>query len=111
MPTTFKHALETGIGTLPTEVLTVPQGFRATVIGCNLANIIEYDTITVDVYITEQETSVAALYIKAVVIPPATSVKLITNGEKLILQERTGIRLVSDTPASLDSIISYVEIS
>jgi hypothetical protein len=54
---------------------------------------------------------VAALYIKAVVIPPATSVKLITNGEKLILQERTGIRLVSDTPASLDSIISYVEIS
>ena len=35
----------------------------------------------------------------------------IDNGEKLILPELTGLRIVSDTADSLDSTISYVEIS
>jgi hypothetical protein len=111
MPTIFKHALESQIGTVPTEVLTVPLGFRATVIGCNLANVTDYDTIVIDVYITEEETSTAAAYIKGLVIPPSTAVKLITNGEKLILTERTGVRIVSNTEDSLDVVLSYVEIS
>jgi hypothetical protein len=111
MPTVFKHALESQIGTVPTEVYTVPTGFRATVIGCNLANVTEYDTIVIDVYITEEETSTAAAYIKGLVIPPSTAVKLITNGEKLILTERTGVKIVSNTVDSLDVVLSYVEIS
>jgi len=110
MPTTFKHAVNTGIGTTPIDVLQIPVGFRATVIGCNIANITESDVVSVDVYIVD-ESSVAAAYIKGLTIPSNSAAKIITNGEKLILPETTALRIVSDTPSSIDSVISYVEIS
>lgn len=110
MPTVFKHAVNTAIGTTPVDVLQVPNGVRATVIGCNLANISSTDTINVDMFVID-ENSTQAAYVKGLVIPPHTTVKVITQGEKLILPETSGIRLVSDTDDSLDSTISYVEIS
>ena len=110
MPTLFKHAVNTGIGTLPVDVLQVDAGVRVTVIGCNLANVTEYDTIIVNVYVVD-ENSTQAHYVKNLPIPPNTSVKLITQGEKLILPETAGMRIVSDTEDSIDTTISYVEIS
>jgi hypothetical protein len=110
MPTQFKHAVNTDIGTTPVDVLQIPAGVRATVIGCNLANVTDYDTVTVNVFVVD-ENSTQAHYVKGLPIPPNTSVKVITNGEKLILPETAGIRIVSDTADSIDATISYVEIS
>lgn len=110
MPTVFKHAVTTEIGTTPTDVLDIPAGVRATVIGCNIANTTEYDTVAVDVYVIGADTTLA-YYVKKIPIPPNTSLKVITNGEKLILPESTGLRIVSDVDNSLDATISYVEIS
>jgi hypothetical protein len=110
MPTVFKHVTQTEIGTTPEDVLKISAGVRATVIGCNIANVTEYDTVTVDVYIINGDSAVSH-YVKGLPIPPNTSAKIITNGEKLILPELTGLRIVSDTANSLDSTISYVEIS
>ena len=110
MPTIFKHAVSSAIGTTPVDVLDIQAGVRATVIGCNIANVTDYDTVAVDVYIINGDSAVSH-YVKKLPIPPNTSVKIITNGEKLILPELTGLRIVSDTENSLDSTISYVEIS
>ena len=110
MPTQFKHTTQTEIGTTPEDVLKIPAGVRATVIGCNLANVTDYDTVAVDVYVINGDSAVSH-FIKGLPIPPNTSAKIITNGEKLILPESTGLRIVSDTPNSVDSTISYVEIS
>lgn len=110
MPTVFKHAVNTDIGMTPVDVLQIPAGVRATVIGCNLANTTEFDTVIANVYVVD-ENSTQGHYVKGLVIPPNTSVKLITQGEKLILPETSGIRIVSDTENSIDSTISYVEIS
>ena len=110
MPTVFKHAVSSAIGTTPVDVLDIQAGVRATVIGCNIANVTDYDTVAVDVYIINGDSAVSH-YVKKLPIPPNTSVKIITNGEKLILPELTGLRIVSDTENSLDSTISYVEIS
>jgi hypothetical protein len=110
MPTVFKHAVNKDIGTVPVDILQIPNGVRSTVIGANLANTTDYDTIVVDMYVVD-ESSTEAVYIRGIPIPPNTSVKVITNGEKLILPENAGIRVVSDTPSSLDTVISYVEIS
>lgn len=110
MPTVFRHAINAGIGTTPIDVLQIPTGVRATVIGCNLANITEADTITVNLFVIDAS-STQASYVKNLTIPPQTSVKVITNGEKLILPETAGLRIVSDTENSIDSTISYVEIS
>ena len=110
MPTVFKHALVTQIGTNPTDVVEIGGGVRATVIGCNLANVTDYDVIVADVLIVGADTTVS-YYIKGLAIPPNTAVKLVTQGEKLILPENTELRVVSDTADSIDATVSYVEIS
>jgi hypothetical protein len=110
MPTLFRLAVTTSVGLIPVEVVQIQEGVRATVIGCNIANVTEYDTVTVNVYIVD-ENSTQAYYVKGLPIPPNTSVKVITNGEKLILPETSGIRIVSDVEDSIDTTISYVEIS
>lgn len=110
MPTLFKHGLTTQIGTVPVDVVSINTGIRATVIGCNLANVTEYDTIIVDVEIVGSDTTVAK-YVKGLAIPPNTAVKLITQGEKLILPENTALRVTSNVSDSVDATVSYVEIS
>ena len=57
MPTTFRQAANTGIGTTPVDVLQIPEGVRATVIGCNVANVTEYDTVSVDIYVVDEKFS------------------------------------------------------
>ena len=110
MATTFKHSVTTGVGTTPVDLLTTEQGFRLTVIGFNIANVTDYDIVNVDVWIVD-ETSTTAYYVKGIPVPPNTSLKLITNGEKLILPEAATIRIGADVESSLDVVISYVEIS
>jgi len=110
MPTVFKHALVTQIGTSPIDVVEIGAGVRATVIGCNLANVTEYDTVVVDIQVVGVDTT-ATYYVKGLSIPPNTSVKVITQGEKLILPAETELRMVSDTADSVDATVSYVEIS
>lgn len=110
MPTLFRHAVNTGIGTTPEDVLQIPLGVRATVIGMNLANVTDYDTVNVNIFVID-ENSTQAHYVRGLVIPPNSSVKVITQGEKLILPETAGLRIVSDTEDSVDATISYVEIS
>jgi hypothetical protein len=110
MPTLFRHAVNTDIGTTPVDVLQIPLGVRATIIGLNLANVTDYDTVNVNVFVID-ENSTQAHYVRGLAIPPNTTAKIITQGEKLILPETAGIRIVSDTEDSVDATISYVEIS
>jgi hypothetical protein len=110
MPTLFRHAVNTEIGTTPVDVLQVDQGVRVTVIGMNIANITDFDTVVVNIYVID-ENSTQAHYVRGLSISPNSTAKIITQGEKLILPETAGIRIVSDTEDSIDSVISYVEIS
>ena len=110
MPTSFNQAIESGIGINPVTLLEVAAGFKVTVIGCNLTNITEYDNAIVDVQITDGS-SAYAYYAKGLVIPPNTSLKLITNGEKLILPTGGGIKVTSDIDGSIDAVVSYVTLS
>jgi hypothetical protein len=110
MPTVFKHAVNTDVGTTPVDVLQIPAGVRATVIGVNLANTTDYDTVVADLFVVD-ENSTQAYYVRGITIPPNSTIKVITQGERLILPETAGLRLVSDTDNSIDSTISYVEIS
>ena len=110
MPTLFRHAITTSVGTTPVDVLQIPEGVRATVIGCNIANVTDYDTVVVNMYVID-DNSTQATYVRGLVIAPNTSVKVITQGEKLILPATSGIRIETDTENSVDVTISYVEIS
>ena len=110
MPTVFRMSTATGIGTTPVDVLQIAEGIRATIVGCNLANTTLFETVAVDVFVINED-SAPALYVKNVIIPPNTAVKLITGGEKLIIPETAGLRVTSTVENSVDVTISYVEIS
>jgi hypothetical protein len=110
MPTLFRQAVTTAVGTIPVDVLQIQEGVRATVIGCNIANVTDYDTVVVNMYVVD-ENSTQATYVRGIVIAPNSTAKVITQGEKLILPATSGIRIVSDTEDSVDVTVSYVEIS
>ena len=110
MPTVFKHSLVTQVGVVPTDVVTIGGGVRATVIGCNLANTTDNDTVIVNVQVVGADTT-TSYYVKGLPIPPNTAVKVITQGEKLILPETTSLRVTSNVEDSVDATVSYVEIS
>jgi len=108
MATFFRTKVVKNIGTTPVDVLQTVENNRFTIIGCNLANVTD-DPVTISVYVIDS-TSVAGVYIYNLIINPNTSIKLITNGEKLILAEQCGLRIESDTDYSIDAVISYAEI-
>ena len=110
MPTVFKQEVVTNIGTTPIDVLQIGGGVRATVVGCNLSNTSDYDMVICNLYVIDSS-STQGNYARRIPIPPGSSAKVITNGERLILPEAAGLRIDADTDNSIDATISYVEIS
>lgn len=108
MATFFRTRVVKNIGTTPADVIQTVSNNRFTVIGCNIANVID-DPVTIDIFVVDSS-STAAYYVRGIVIPANTSIKMITNGEKLILAEQCGLRIVSDTADSIDVVVSYAEI-
>jgi hypothetical protein len=103
----FRTTVSKDIGTTPVD-LVAGAASRFTLIGCNLANTTDDDVI-VSVTVIDAG-AIEGYYIKELVIAPYTSAKIVTNGEKIILAENCTLRIVSDTAASVDAIISYAEI-
>jgi hypothetical protein len=47
---------------------------------------------------------------KDIVVPPGTSLRAVNGGEKLILGPSTAIKVQANFDASIDIVMSYVEI-
>lgn len=110
MPTVFKQDVVTDLGTTPTDVLQIAPGVRATVVGLNLANTTDFDNVVADVFVID-ENSTQGFYVRGLVIPPNSTAKVVTQGERLILPATAGLRIQTDTEDGVDATISYVEIS
>ncbi len=108
MATFIRTKVSKDIGTTPIDVLETVSNNRFTLIGCNLANTTDIE-VYIDIFVVDSN-SIAGYYIKQLTVPPYNSVKVITNGEKLILAENCKLRIVSDTANSIDAVISYAEI-
>jgi len=109
MAITLKTQVTNNIGTSPIDVLQTGLTNRATLMGCNLANTVN-DPITVDIFVVD-DASTVGYFVKGIIIPANTSLKVITNGEKLVLGPSCSFRVVSNTESSLDIIISYADIT
>jgi hypothetical protein len=110
MPTVFKNEVVRGVGTTPVDIYQVVAGVRSTIVGLNLSNTSDYDMAVVNIYVIDESSTVAS-YARLIPIPPGSSAKVITNGERLILPETAGMRIECDTEDCIDATISYVEIS
>lgn len=107
MATNLKNALYSGLGTTPTTVATTINNGKTTVIGLSLTNLLE---IPVLASIQLDDGTTAAYFLKHVVIPPNQSLRVINGGEKLVLGVSTDVIIEASEDASLDLVMSYVEI-
>lgn len=108
MATNFKNSLSASLGTTPTTILTTGSNVKTTVIGLSLTNLTD-GIILSSIQIDNGTTSV--YFIKDVIVPPNQSLRVINGGEKLVLDSSTDVIISSNTDASLDLVMSYVEIS
>jgi hypothetical protein len=46
-----------------------------------------------------------------IMVPPQSTLKAVTNGEKLILSANNSLQVVSNAPTSVDVVVSYVSIT
>lgn len=108
MATTFKNKVIKEVGTLPILALETNAGTRSTIVGLSLSNLTEgliYASVLVG-----DDTSITGYYLKDVMVPPNTSLRALSAGEKLILAPNNTLYLQADEDASLDAVISYVDI-
>ena len=100
----FERHIDRVTGTSPVTVFTSDSD--DTVVGIRCANVAA-TAINVDVYIVNR----AANYylIKGAPIPVGSSLELIDGGSKIILQSGDALTIVSDTAASLDTVISRID--
>lgn len=109
MATFFKNTVTKSIGQKPVEVLATTPTNRATVIGLSLTNLTN-DFVYVSVYL-EDDTSVSGYYLKDTVLPANTSLRVVNQGEKLIVAPENKLLVESSVTDSVDVILSYVEIT
>lgn len=107
MANNFRNKIIKNIGTQPVEILTVGAAERATVVGLSLTNLVS-SFVYVDILVRD-DTSVEGFYLKDTLLPANSSLRSVTNGEKLILAPDNVLSIRSSLDDSVDVILSYVE--
>lgn len=108
MATFFRNKVVNEIGTTPVRVLETDGNTRTTVVGMSLANLTE-GLVYVSVSVLD-DTSTLGYFMKEIPLPPNTSLRALSAGEKLILAPVNELYIETDTENSIDAIISYVDI-
>lgn len=108
MATTFKNKVIKEIGPVPIIAIETDANTRSTIVGLSLANLtggIVYASIMI-----KDDTSITGYFLKEVLVPPNTSLRALSAGEKLILAPDNQLLLIADQDEALDAVISYVDI-
>ena len=115
MANTFKSYGTTAIGTTLTDAYTVAAATTATVIGMSVANLSVDTVITVDVVINKgvggTGTGTDYYLVKNAPIAPGGALVVVGGDQKLVMETGNKIKVKSNTAASVDAIVSALEIS
>ena len=105
----FDSTSDINIGTSARTVVT--SNSDDAVVGIRLCNVVT-SQIKVDVYVESTAAGGSDLniyLIKSAPIPVGSSLELIDGGSKIVLQTGDELKVVSDTDASLNCWVSYVD--
>jgi hypothetical protein len=109
MANTFKSINSPSIGSVSQDLYTTPLGVTSIVTGGSLANILA-NSILVTIGMRKQGASQPTYIVKSAQVPSGSSLKPF-DGSKLVLETGDTLFAVSDTPVSMSTIISLLEIS
>jgi hypothetical protein len=110
---TFANATTTGAatgGVIQTALWVSNASAKTTVIGLSLTNT-SPNILLSSVQLQDSVAGTTAYYAKDIPIPPNQSLRLVSAGEKLILGPSTNVLVSASSQASMDAILSFVEIS
>lgn len=110
MANVFKNSIKGPAGTGGLSVYTTPANTVSTVIGVNVANILTQN-INVDVSITDNSASVTKYLVKGAIITQGSSAILVGGEQKVVLEANDSITVTSSVDASVDVVVSVLEIS
>lgn len=110
MAQAFKRYLSRSIGTGATDVgsYTVPAATQVTCIGLTLANRTG-SLISVDASV--YDASLETYLVKSAPIPVGGSLVVIGGDQKVVLETGDSIRVTSNAAASVDAVLSVLELS
>ena len=109
MATLLKNTVIKNCGTVPVLIYETLPTTRVTVLGLSFTNLTD-SFIYIDVLI-EDDTSVSGYYLKQTLLPANTSLRAVSTGEKLVLAPSNRLLVRSSLDDSVDTIVSYVEIT
>lgn len=105
----FKNKVVNEVGTTPVTLYEAGASTRGTVIGLSMANLTD-SNILGSVTVTD-DVGTTGYFVKDVIIPPNSSLRVVNGGEKLIIAPNNIIKASASQDASLDVVMSYVEIA
>jgi hypothetical protein len=108
MATEFKNKIVKEVGTSAVMSIETDSLTQTTVIGLKISNLTEY-MVYAGILLRDAD-NVMGYFMKDIMIPANSSLHAVASGEKLILAENNQLFIVADEAASLDAIISYIEI-
>jgi hypothetical protein len=108
MSNEFTSYLSKDVGLTPVAVLTVAAQTTTTVIGATAANLVA-TPIQVSAYITRS--SVNYYIVKSVDIPVGSSLVISGGDQKIVMIAGDQFTVVSNTAASIDSIVSVLNVT
>jgi len=104
MAQNFRRYPKNNVGTSVEDVYTADS--YDTIVGIALTNV-HTSSIDVDVYINDGTNDI--YLVKSAPIPVGSSLELIDGGSKIVLQTGDELKVQSDTDASLNCYVSFVD--
>jgi hypothetical protein len=110
MPNSFKRYFSRGVGLANTTVgsYTSPASTNTTIIGLTLANI---DAGDITVSVMHNDGSANTYVAKDTPVTAGETFVVVGGDQKIVLQEGDGINVSSNTAASVDVVMSVLEIT
>jgi len=97
-------------GTIVNTILTSNSSATTTVIGLSLTNT-SSETTLATIQLQDTLAGTTAYYIRNIPVPAYQSLRVVSNGEKLVLGNANNVFVTSNISNTLDLVMSWVEIS
>ena len=104
MAQNFRRYTSNDVGTSPATLFTANS--YDTVVGISVANVTA-SAVTASVYINDGTNDI--YLIKDAPIPAGSALQVLDGGAKFVVQNNDALKVISDTPSSLDVWVSTVD--
>jgi len=109
MANTFKNAAAAATGTSDVSVYTAGSGVTTTVIGLTCANVSSTSPVLVTIKFYDSSANTNYNIVKDAQIYTGGALVAVGGDQKLVLETGDIIKVVSNTAASVDTIVSVME--